>query len=592
MVAESREKPLVALLPELLAKYDFPSVAERYQPTPAKLKARIGFIGEFGSGKSTLINAMVGKKVLPARTDPTTATIITVEAVAGLRSPERFITDPDGQLRAVSASEFSEIATGQQPGLLVVHVEASPVMQPGLQIIDSPGMNSLVAGHSDLTLTQLSLLDGLVVCLHQEHGTVPASLLEFLGREEIASVKGRLLFVLTFADLKSPEAAEKVRRNIERRLSEAMPQLKEKPRLVFTDALGASEGKKEGIHDFLQAFTESFVSRTQALRRERHEKHLKEIGELLLTALRNHAKSLAFDESVFQQKEAELKTQIDAVKQAKAREKTRLEDWYLGLRQAFAQEADRFRHRFADPDATDLDAISSELDLAFQKIAEIHIKRYSPGDDLPLQALPNAQAAALVASLKVHSKYVDHAITLLTLAATSAITAGMGAPVATAEVAGTAAAVSQAGAKNLAKKAAKEAANASRKEALRKGAEALVKENSKGFLKKALAQLAAVIKQINPLEWVGDVVKAQWNDHEAAIHLPQIAGQLANAIRSDLEAHLERTCFLEMENTLVAAEDGLNETRKARALSLNEMGARKEALAQDIRTLEVVLAVS
>ena len=571
MSIEFREKPLAALLPKLLAKYDFPALVARYKPTPDTLKARVGFVGEFGSGKSTLINAMVGKKVLPAQTDVTTRTIITVEGVPGIQSPERFVTKPDGELLAVNAADFSEIATGQQPGLLVVHVEPSPVMQPGLQIIDSPGLNSLMEGDSDLTITQLSLLDGLVVCLHQEHGAVPASLVQFLGREEIASIGERLLFVLTFADLKSAESAEKVRSDVERQLLRAMPQVKGTPKLVLTDALGALDGKSEGIRDFLQAFKESFVNRAESLRRERHEKHLKEVGGLLLTTLRSHAESLAFDDSVFQTKESEFKGQIDAVELAKARETSKLDEWYLGLRKAFDQEAKRFAPQFVNAKPDDLAAIGTEMDRSLQRIADLYVKRYSPGETLPVGALPPAQAAALIESLKAHSKYVDRGVTLATLAATMAIAAAAGAAAATAEAAGAGAAAAQAGAKEGTKQAAK--------------------QGSKTFLKKALGHLSVIIKQINPLELVGDVVRDQWNGNATSIHLPQIAAQLSEAIYLDLKSHLVKTCFLPMEDTLRAAQEGLQETRKARALSLKELAARKESLAQDKRALEAALGV-
>ena len=581
MSARSDEKDLASLIPEILAKYDFPAIGEQFKPTPDTLKARVGFVGEFGSGKSTLINAMVGKKVLPARTDPTTRTIITVEGVPDIQSPERFVAKPDGELLAVNAADFSEIATGDQPGLLVVHVEPSPVMQPGLQIIDSPGMNSLMEGDSDLTISQLSLLDGLVVCLHQEHGAVPASLLQFLGCEEIASIGERLLFVLTFADLKSAESAERIRSDIERQILRAMPQLKVAPKLVFSDALGALDGKPEGIRDFARAFRESFVNRAESLRRERHEKHLKEVGKLLLTALRNHTESLAFDDSVFQKKEAELKAQININELAKARETSRLDEWYIGLRKAFDQETRRFGPLFVNAESDNLAAIGKEMDVSLQRIADAHVKRYAPGENLPVGSLPPDQASALIESLKAHSKYVERGVTLATMAATMAVASAAGAAAAASTEAGAAAAAAQAGGKEAAKQAAKQGGKEAAKQAAKQG--------SKTFLKKALGQLGSILKQINPLELVGDVVRNQWNDHTVAIHLPQIATQLSEAIHLDLKSHLEKTCFLPMANALMAAEEGLRETTKTRSSSLNELAAHKELAAHDLHALEATL---
>lgn len=565
---------LKTVIKDILNRHSFPSIQGEFQEAPNAIRARIGFVGEFSSGKSTLINAMVGRKVLPARTDPTTGNIITLEAVEGLAEPERFVVQDDGTLRNIGAVAFSEIATGQRPGVLAVQTPPTAALPPGLQLIDTPGLNSLMVGHSDLTVTQLSLLDGLVVCLHQQLGVVPASLLAFLCREEIVAAANRLLFVMTFADLKSTEAAERIREKVEGELRAAIPALSGPIRIVFTDALAALEGDPEGITAFTQAFREAFVLQAERLKQERYCKHLREIGRLLEDALREELGAIGFDDAAFEAKDREIKGKIQAVGLRKIQEQARLETWQIGLNKAFHEQAMAFSSRFASAELSDLDSLSAELDLTLQKVASVQIQNYGLDEPAPIPALPAGQAAALIDALKTHAKYVDRGVTLATLAATIAMTAGAGAAAMTAEEAGAVVTAGQAGAKAIVKKGAKEA----------------VKETAKkGFLKLALEGLATVMKEINPLELAGDVVRSQWNGHEAALQLPQIAGNLSRAVVADLKAHLDRTCFRPLERELEAAAEGLREARAARIEALDQLARRKEDLGKEIRTLEQAL---
>lgn len=559
---------LTALILKIFARYDFPSISDQFCPIPEKLKARVGFVGDFSSGKSTLINAMLGKKLLPSRIDPTTATIITVEAVEDLESPERFTVESDGQVTPVSAEMFSEIATGQKEGALILNVPPNPTMVPGLQLIDSPGLNSLIGGHSEATLAQLSLLDGLVICLSMALGAVPASILDFLKREEIRELKQRILFVLTFSDEKPDESADKIRDAIEAQLKKAF-QPSDALKIVLTNAPASLNGEPQQLAEYLSTFRSAFIDQRKALLAERYKKHLMEIGGLLITALHTYLEGLDFNPADFEKKESDLLLQIEAIKQARIRENQRLEEWYLAFRKALADEAAMFAPRFANAEVNELAEAYAELDSAFKRVAENHLKKYSPGQTLDLGPIPKAQASALLEQLKATAKYVDGAVTLTTLAVTAVVTAGAGASAVAAGEAGGAAAATSAMAKQTVKNAAQQA--------------------SKSVFREALVKVAMVIKQINPLELVGDFVKRQLNDQELAKQLPQIAGHLADSILLDLQSHLEQSCFGPLATQLAATEDGLRETRAARELSVQELQTKRAGAQKDLQDLVAAL---
>ena len=550
-------------------------------PTDA-LQARVGFVGEFSSGKSTLINAVLGASLLPSRSTPTTGNIIQIEADPRLTAPEYWLTDSsgNGSCETVSADDFATRACGDKQGTLRLRLPPRGILQPGIQLIDSPGVNALVSNHADITLAQLSLLDGLVICLHCEMGTVPANLLTFLEREEIQRIAHKLMFVLTAADQKVPTSVLRVRDSMAQALVRVLPEASDQPNIILTRALDALNGEPEGIAQFVQTFNATFLARAGLLREERRAMQLKECAGLVKTALQAYEKALVYSDADFKQQLDEGNALADKLLSEKSEQVRRLEEWYQGMRMSLQQVGERFAPVLARTAPGQLDAAFASLQAALDDVTLTQMQRYAPEAGIACKALPAELQHTLASALQAHAKYVAHGVTAATMIAVTVATAGTGTAAITAtEV--TAAAATQTAAAN----AVKEIGKVAMKTAIKKGSEAAATSVVGNLLQTTVAHLATTIKAINPFEMAGDVALDFFNGKETRAVLPQLTARLADAYHADMLRHLENTCFGPIEEALSATETGMLEARKVRSASLDAFAQQRARIVFDLNAL-------
>ena len=117
----------------------------------ARQHLRILFFGEFSRGKSTLINALLGRVVLPARLIPTTGHVTAVifgeqEQVHLLRSGQPAESHPLAMLDTV-ASLQADGAGREDIGEIIVTVN-HPLLRRPITLLDTPGMNDDATRHA------------------------------------------------------------------------------------------------------------------------------------------------------------------------------------------------------------------------------------------------------------------------------------------------------------------------------------------------------------------------------------------------------------------------------------------------------------
>ena len=105
---------------------------------------RIVVFGNFAHGKSTLINAMVGRQVLPARLIPTTGQITRVVAGVGDEVRVRYY---DGRQEACSLDDLDSLVSLNADSTARENIEFievavdSPLLRSGVVLVDTPGLN-------------------------------------------------------------------------------------------------------------------------------------------------------------------------------------------------------------------------------------------------------------------------------------------------------------------------------------------------------------------------------------------------------------------------------------------------------------------
>lgn len=163
----------------------------------------IAVMGEFKRGKSSLINAMLGTKILPADATPTTATVNRITYGA---NPKAVISFQDGSTQEIGISELGdyvtkEAADGKARALRIKEATVyfpTAICQNHIDIIDTPGLND-EERMTRITIDMIANVDAVVVPIHAR---APFSETEKKFVCQLIESEGihNLVFAVTFLD--------------------------------------------------------------------------------------------------------------------------------------------------------------------------------------------------------------------------------------------------------------------------------------------------------------------------------------------------------------------------------------------------------
>lgn len=168
----------------------------------------IPLVGEFSSGKTTLLNALTDSKKLETATKPTTATIYEIHF--GCNKCEANVVLSDGQV--AHFDDLGELKNDQLSDAQIVTVFDTSMKVPSSTIlVDTPGLSSPVVKHRQVLVDFLPSADAilLVVDINQQ---VTRSLTDFIDMIKLS--KRPVYIVLTKSDTKSVSEIEAAKQYI------------------------------------------------------------------------------------------------------------------------------------------------------------------------------------------------------------------------------------------------------------------------------------------------------------------------------------------------------------------------------------------
>lgn len=252
------EHPLQAALgrlADLVAPADAGAVSE-LQRRQAARAFRVLVVGEAKRGKSTLVNALIGRSLLPTGVVPLTAVATTL----CYGRPERVtVSYRTGGREVVALSRLDELVTeagnpGNARGVddVTVHLDVG-LLSRGLELVDTPGTGSV---HENNTAQAVAALAGMDAAIFVLSADPPISASERLWLREVRGQAVHVFCVLNKADYLAPadlvETLAFTRRVLAEELGTDLPAWPVSARL----ALGGGDASAGGDWDaFVDAFT-------------------------------------------------------------------------------------------------------------------------------------------------------------------------------------------------------------------------------------------------------------------------------------------------------------------------------------------------
>jgi GTP-binding protein EngB required for normal cell division len=174
----------------------------------------LAVFGRVSSGKSSLLNAILGTDVLPVGVTPVTAVPTRIVAGAEPEATVRFADAPSARIPVTQLAEF--VAEDGNPGnrrhVTAVTVRVpSPALREGVVLVDTPGLGSLATGGERESYAYLPRCDLGILLVDPVTGPTPHDV-DVLRLLHDSAIPG--MVVLSKVDLLSDDERRRVREHV------------------------------------------------------------------------------------------------------------------------------------------------------------------------------------------------------------------------------------------------------------------------------------------------------------------------------------------------------------------------------------------
>ncbi len=276
----------------------------------------VACVGQFKRGKSTLVNALIGQRVLPAGVIPVTtvATVVRYGENLGARVCFQNAGWNDIQLSDIEdyASEERNPGNAKQVAALEIFV-ASPLLASGMCFVDTPGLGSIHAANTAATHAFIPHIDAAIVVIGADP---PLSGDELQLVEAVGRDVRELVFVLNKADRTSDSeraaASAFARRALEVQLNRVVPTIFE------VSALDQLEGRGDARDWTELVATLESLSRESGswLVRQAAERGLRRTAEQLRNVVQEERAALLRPVGESERRISELRKTVDRIEQS------------------------------------------------------------------------------------------------------------------------------------------------------------------------------------------------------------------------------------------------------------------------------------
>lgn len=200
---------------EKYTKLNLPEVTPEFKLSEEFIKNgefNVAVCGKVKNGKSSLINALIGRDLLPTCNDVATSRVF---RISNADHDSFFIVFSNGDKKEISAEELKsygsqavidtegEISASQSIAYIQVYTKID-FLPEGVSLLDTPGIGSTYPQHTAITRENIKRADAAVFVLTP----TPMETLELDFLREVAASTPGIIFVTTKTDLHNQETVE------------------------------------------------------------------------------------------------------------------------------------------------------------------------------------------------------------------------------------------------------------------------------------------------------------------------------------------------------------------------------------------------
>jgi GTP-binding protein EngB required for normal cell division len=187
----------------------------------------VAILGQFKSGKSSFLNSLIGKPILPVGVIPVTTTITRVQYGKRERAVVRHFDGQHTEVDFEAIEEFTSEAKNpaNRRNVEVVDIELPSLEKyAGLRIVDTPGLGSILKYHMEISENWLPEVGCALLAISSDR---PLAENDLQLIRDLRRHTPKIVLLLTKADLLSPEQQKEVvhffRTALQKELHEEFP---------------------------------------------------------------------------------------------------------------------------------------------------------------------------------------------------------------------------------------------------------------------------------------------------------------------------------------------------------------------------------